>query len=68
MRLKAIIIIILSNKLVPDVDECETDNGGCAQTCLNTLGSFLCFCNTGYSLADDDLGCDGKWEYSITLQ
>ena len=43
-----------------DVDECQTNNGGCAQTCANSDGSFDCSCSTGYTLADDALGCNGK--------
>ena len=43
-----------------DMDECDTGNGGCDQTCTNNDDSFLCSCSTGYTLAEDDLGCDGK--------
>ena len=42
------------------MDECDTDNGGCNQTCTNTQGSFECSCDVGYVLAVDDLNCDGK--------
>ena len=37
------------------------ENGGCQQTCTNNNGSFLCFCGAGYTLADDDFGCGGKY-------
>ena len=43
-----------------DVDDCQTNNGGCNQTCTNTAGSFECSCGTGYTLALDNLDCDGK--------
>ena len=43
-----------------DVNECQTDNGGCNQTCSNVVGSYDCFCGVGYSLAVDNLNCDGK--------
>ena len=46
--------------LSPDVDECQLDTDGCSQICTNTIGSFMCSCNDGYILADDDLGCLGK--------
>ena len=41
-----------------DVDECATANGGCAQTCTNTAGSYDCSCGTGYALDADLHGCD----------
>ena len=36
-----------------DVNECQSDNGGCAQTCDNTDGSYQCSCLNGYELAND---------------
>ena len=50
----------LINWCFSDIDECQTNNGGCNQTCTNTIGSFECSCGTGYTLAPDDLDCDGK--------
>ena len=43
-----------------DIDECETDNGGCssAANCTNTVGSFTCACLPGYS--GDGFTCGGK--------
>ena len=43
-----------------DINECDTKNGGCAQTCTNNNGSFICSCDVGYLLAEDDLGCSGE--------
>ena len=43
-----------------DDDECATANGGCAQTCSNTVGSFTCSCDAGYTLNADGLACDGN--------
>eukprot|EP00111_Clytia_hemisphaerica_P020085 TCONS_00059198-protein len=37
-----------------DVDECLTNNGGCQQTCNNTLGSFDCSCRKGYQVSTTD--------------
>jgi MYXO-CTERM domain-containing protein len=41
-----------------DLDECATNNGGCAQTCTNSTGSFACSCNPGYELAGDSHSCN----------
>ena len=43
-----------------DDDECEQNNGGCGQICNNTLGSYRCLCNEGYSLDLDGFNCIGK--------
>ena len=43
-----------------DIDECRTDNGGCDDSCINTQGSFLCFCDVGFSLSADRLTCQGR--------
>jgi hypothetical protein len=40
-----------------DVDECATANGGCAQTCTNTAGSYNCSCGSGYTLDANGHGC-----------
>ena len=46
-----------------DIDECQTSNGGCSQTCTNTDGSFQCSCNAGYTLAADNSSCNGNNQY-----
>ena len=43
-----------------DVDECNTANGGCEHSCTNTIGSFICSCDTGYQLDENGLNCSGK--------
>ncbi|XP_069800553.1 bone morphogenetic protein 1 [Dendropsophus ebraccatus] len=41
-----------------EVDECSRPNkGGCAQRCVNTLGSYKCACEPGYELAPDKKSC-----------
>ena len=40
-----------------DVNECETLNGGCQQTCTNRDGSFFCDCTEGYELETDGTTC-----------
>ena len=45
--------------LMTDIDECDHNNGGCGDTCHNTVGSFYCTCDDGYLLQSDG-SCDGK--------
>ena len=40
--------------------ECDIDNGGCDQICINTIGNFHCNCSEGYLLNDDGFSCDGE--------
>ena len=47
-----------------DVNECDTDNGGCDQVCVNTIASFSCECNTGYLLDSDGFSCSGNQKIS----
>ena len=46
--------------LYTDIDECNTNNGGCAQNCHNTAGSYHCSCNTGYTLNGNGHSCNGE--------
>lgn len=39
--------------------------GGCQRTCRNTIGSFICSCNNGYALTDDQRTCEGMIKTSI---
>ena len=45
--------------LFSDYDECTGNNGGCDQTCSNTVGSFFCSCGDGYMLDVDMTSCNG---------
>ena len=44
---------------VADIDECQTNNGGCSAvaSCSNTEGGFTCTCPSGY--AGDGTTCSG---------
>ena len=44
-----------------DVDECSLMTHVCEQNCMNTPGSFSCFCNQTYTKTNDGLSCLGKW-------
>ena len=43
-----------------DINECQTDNGGCTHECNNTDGSYNCLCWNGYELTRDDHDCTGE--------
>ena len=43
-----------------DIDECGTNNGGCEHICNNTIGTFECYCDSGYRLEENRLNCSGK--------
>ena len=33
-----------------EIDECEEENGGCSQLCVDTLSGWFCSCHPGYRL------------------
>ena len=43
-----------------DIDECDTNNGGCEHICSNTIGTFECYCDSGYRLEENRMNCSGK--------
>ena len=47
-----------------DIDECDRFNP-CDQNCTNTVGSFMCSCQTGYELHDDTTTCTGEFMFNI---
>jgi len=52
-----------------DIDECATANGGCDTNaiCVNTVGSYFCYCKLGY-YGNARLHCRGKgWDVSISV-
>ena len=40
-----------------DINECNIENGGCTQNCINTPGSFACECTPEYQLGVDGKSC-----------
>nr|XP_039270654.1 uncharacterized protein LOC120345319 isoform X2 [Styela clava] len=40
-----------------DIDECAIANGGCSNSCNNTIGSYFCSCPPGDALAEDGKTC-----------
>ena len=47
--------------LLIDIDECAKRQDNCVQTCTNTNGSYVCFCEAGYRLASDGYSCNGEY-------
>ena len=52
--------LVLTHYCGLDINECNTSNGGCNQTCVNEVGSYHCECGTGYTLNSNNHNCDGK--------
>ena len=46
--------------LPQDVNECDKGNGGCAELCVNTKGSWRCQCGPGRVLEADGHKCRGS--------
>jgi len=67
--LPALLIAMLycthGSNLIVDINECQIDNGGCAQACDNTNGSYQCSCPEGYELTSDGHNCTGMWCYDF---
>ena len=53
-------IIHLPNALHADINECNTNNGGCSQMCVNTNESFMCSCLSGFVMDANNQSCTGK--------
>ena len=61
-------MLVASMVFATDVDECSTSNGGCDQVCTNTVGSFNCSCNDGFSLNMDGATCDGLCSANVSIK
>ena len=45
--------------LSTDINECERGLNKCDHDCHNTIGSYTCSCDLGFSLQDNGLHCSG---------
>lgn len=45
--------------IIIDINECNSNNGGCEQNCINQQGTYHCTCNAGYDLSSNKHNCDG---------
>ncbi|XP_023678384.2 oncoprotein-induced transcript 3 protein [Paramormyrops kingsleyae] len=50
-------VLGLDGQTCLDVNECERNNGGCAEVCVNTKGSHRCECGPGKVLGSDSWSC-----------
>lgn len=56
--MEAVALIFVES--VVDIDECSTDRRLCQPgICKNTMGAFICDCDTGYSVKKGKTGCTG---------
>ena len=51
-----------------DIDECLTNNGGCAHSCINNVGSFTCQCRPGHVLDYNGKTCSGTFLFDNNKQ
>ena len=50
-----------NDPLSPDIDECASDDtNSCEQQCINSVGSYTCKCNDGFTLNSDGTTCSGE--------
>ena len=46
-----------------DINECNTNNGGCDHNCINTQGSYQCQCRVGYETNNNGINCTGMTKF-----
>ena len=51
-----------------DIDDCQPNNGGCAQICTDLVNDVECSCDPGFILAADEMNCDSKYGDSYYAQ
>ena len=59
------IIAIQLSKYI-DVNECDLNNGGCDDNCINTVGGYYCECREGHTLINGTL-CIGNMDYICSI-
>ncbi|RWS22154.1 fibrillin-1-like protein, partial [Leptotrombidium deliense] len=50
-------LLMPDNVTCADFNECEMGLNDCAEICVNTVGSYRCECNIGFTLLDDKMNC-----------
>ena len=49
-----------------DIDECTEGTHQCQQNCHNTIGSYTCSCNNGFTIDTDGRSCNGRLKLVYT--
>ena len=53
-----------------EINECDLGTDACDQVCTNTVGSYNCSCNDGFTLDEDGFACVGmlvsSWHMCLT--
>lgn len=44
-----------------EINECNTNRGGCDEDCINTPGSYYCQCGAGFTLNSNGRDCDSMF-------
>ena len=49
--------------ILPDINECLSDEThNCSYICTNIIGSYICGCNNGFYLDNDETTCIGMYK------
>ena len=40
--------------LLTDINECQSNNGGCSHFCVNVPGNYSCQCPQGYDIGQEN--------------
>ena len=64
----SIFSIFMLSLMTKDENECQNNNGGCQDNCVNTVGSYICSCREGFLLQRDKHSCkEGKTFHDVIL-
>ena len=71
VKISSMLLLLKITKNLLDIDECLVNNGNCGEgnvtraNCVNTIGSFMCNCNTGF---EDAPICSGYFLWPRLLK
>lgn len=58
---RGVCMALITGFIVIDVDECSLDQHNCDQICANIASGFICICEDGYLLQNDNRTCKGSY-------